>query len=83
MSGGERSEHAVMANGSQPHGCDAAALFAIRIAAKLAWIDMRAKIGGNGFGGPGKDAGFRIAGWRLNFANDSFGHVEGGEFQAQ
>ena len=83
VSGGERPKHAVMTDSSQHHGCDAAALRAIGIATKLAWCDRRAKIGGNGFGGPGEDAGFRAAGGRLHFANERLGHIEGGEFLAQ
>jgi hypothetical protein len=83
LPGGERTGDAVMANGGQPHGCDAAALSAIRVSSKLAWSNSRVQIGGDDCGGSRKDAAFRIAGWGRNFVNDGFVHVEFWVFDAK
>ena len=56
MTGGEAANDAMVADCSKTHGCDAATLRAIWLAAELTWRDDGLKIGGDGMRGPGKDA---------------------------
>src|ERR1700722_6143899 len=65
-----------MADSSQAHGCDAAALFAIGIASKLAGSDSSGEIGRDRFGRPREDAFSWILRRRSNFLNNRFLHIQ-------
>ena len=83
MPGGERSEDAIMTHRGQCHRGNAAAAFAVRISAKLAWGDVGAEVGGDHAGGSREDACCGVTGRRFDFANEAFRHFEGGVFHSQ
>jgi hypothetical protein len=72
-----------MAHCSQGHRRYAAALCAVGVSAKLAWSDFRPKVRRNDFGRSRKDAFFGIIRWRLEFAEEGFGHFEALIFEPQ
>ena len=63
MPGGEAADYFVMTDCGKSHGCYAATLRAVGLAAELAWSDDGFEIGGDGVGGAGKDTVRGGLGW--------------------
>ncbi len=73
----------VSGDGGEPHGSDAAAGGAIRIAAELAGSDLGYEIGGEGLGGEGEDAVPGAFGRSGKLGDGDGRHVEFGENLAE
>src|SRR5882757_2908699 len=78
MTGGEAADYFVVTDCGKTHGCDAAALRAVRIAAELAGGDDGFEVGGDGVGGAGEDAVCGRLGWIQKLSKGGFVHVEDG-----
>ncbi len=83
MTGSEAADYFVVTDCGKAHGCDAATLRAVGLAAELARRDDGLEIGGDGVGGAGKDA----VGWRLGRMEEllqgGLVHVEDGIERAE
>src|SRR5260370_14640142 len=76
MTGGEAADYFVVTDCGKAHGCDAATLRAVGIAAELAGGDDGLEVGGDGVGGAGEDAICRGLGRVQELEECGFVHVQ-------